>query len=165
MLSESYSPTPHPVSSCHFMKTEMPVSCSLCCPGPYVGHNSGDRNRTPNGVYVSGSCIIILYEIQALGGGGCTPQMVLSGAQGTVAQNVKELFASKGSELGLRISELLIAVWLLDQCCELLWAGKRPTQPRSSWSSTFAVTIKGRVCLLLFITRTIDALGFFRTPV
>lgn len=48
-----------------------------------------------------------------------TTQMMLSGAQGTVAQSVKELFVSKRSELGLRISELLIVIWLLNQCCQL----------------------------------------------
>lgn len=88
--------------------------------------------------------------------------MVLSGAQGTDAQNVKEWFVSKGSEPGLRISKLFIVVWLLNQCCQLPWVGKRPTQARFSWSSVSTVTIKGRVSLLLlFITRTIDALGFF----
>ena len=106
-----------------------------------------------------------MYEIQALGGGGYTLQMVLSGTQGTVAQNVKELFASEGSETGLRISKLLIVVWLLNQCCQLPWVGKQPTPARSSWSSLFTVTIKGRVGLLLFITRTIDALDFFWTSV
>nr|XP_021518467.1 palmitoyltransferase ZDHHC18-like [Meriones unguiculatus] len=41
-------------------------------------------------------CIIILYEIQALGGGVFASQMVLgAGAEGTVAQNVRELFVSK----------------------------------------------------------------------
>lgn len=89
-LPESYSLSPV-TFQLSLMKTKMSVSCFLCCPGLYVGHNSGDRNRTLFGVCVSGSCIIILYEIQALGGGVFASQMVLSaGAQGTVAQNVKE---------------------------------------------------------------------------
>lgn len=89
-LSESYS-LPPVTFQLSLMKTKMSVSCFLCCPGLYVGHNSGDRNKTPFGVCVSGSCIIILYEIQALGGGVFASQMVLSaGAQGTFAQNVKE---------------------------------------------------------------------------
>lgn len=76
-LSESYS-LPPVTFQLSLMKTKMPVSCFLCCPGLYVGHNSGDRNRTPFGVCVSGSCIIILYEIQALGGRVFASQMVLS---------------------------------------------------------------------------------------
>lgn len=110
MLSEPYSPPPV-TFQLSLMKTKMSFSYLLCCPGLYVGHNSGDRNRIPFGVCVSGSCIIILYEIQALGGGVFTSQMVFSaGAQGTDAQNVKELFVSKRSELRLRISVLLIVL-------------------------------------------------------
>lgn len=67
--------------------------------------------------------------------------MVLSGAQGTVAQNVKELFVSKGSELELGISKLLTVEPMLPVAVG--WQGAHPA------------SIKGRVCWAM------DALGFF----
>lgn len=54
-----------PLSS---MKSQMLAVCFPHGPGLYVGHSSSDRKRTPLGVYSFGSCIIILYRIQTLGG-------------------------------------------------------------------------------------------------
>lgn len=67
MLSESYF-FPPVTFVLSFMKIEMRVACFPLGSGLYVGHDSSHRKKTPFGVYVFGSCIIILYQIQALGG-------------------------------------------------------------------------------------------------
>lgn len=165
-LSESYSLPPVTFQLSLMMTTKMSVSCFLCCPGLYVGHNSGDRNRTPFGVCVSGSCIIILYEIQALGGGVFASQMVLSaGAQGTVAQNVKEPVCFQA-----------VRAWaenLYDAHSSLVAESVLPVAV--SWQAAHPVSFllaiythsrsQRQSLLLLVITRTIDALGFFWTSV
>lgn len=60
-----FPPVTPPLSS---MKSQMLAVCFPHGPGLYVGHSSSDRKRTPLGVYSFGSCIIILYRIQTLGG-------------------------------------------------------------------------------------------------
>lgn len=89
----------------------------------YVGHNCSDRERTPFGVYIFGSCISDLFQIQALGGRRLPPHRWHSELEipATVAQKCKGAIF-KSSELGLRIFFAACSAWARKLCWSL-WVG------------------------------------------
>lgn len=150
MFSDSYS-FPPVTFELRFMKSETPEACG--CPESYVGHNSQDRNRTAFGVYICGSCVIVLSAIQALGR-SLPHHRWLSESQLPPASAQKCGGAcSQWSELGLRILPAAPSASAVEPRSLLrLRAGQDVPQspPREE------VMAMGKVCL--FTRRAADAL-------
>lgn len=87
------------------MKTKTLVACFPHSRGLYVGHSSSDRKRTPFGVYSFGSGLVMLYQIQTLGGRTLPHHRWRSelGIPATVVQACEGAIF-KLSEFGLRIN-------------------------------------------------------------
>lgn len=105
------------------MKTKVLVAYYPLGPGWSIGHSSSDRKRTSFGVYVFGSCIIILYQIQALGGRSLPHHRWHSGLErpSAVAQK-REGAVFKLSELGLGIFFVPCSASAITSC-QLLGGG------------------------------------------